>query len=574
MMLPFPYNASSDLPMKEETDGLAGSIDLAQYVNPQYTDKRYSGPRELQSSTVLDGFVTPSSSSSDSRSRRPSLMLSDTAASCQIEPVSASTSSLNSSPGNPWSGSSSDSTTASSRRQSSTYPDSSQCYLSETSPTPAFRPGRPKEYLNVNHYSFSESVPSDEAVYSSSSSFGAAGDITASGTHNEMMSPINDYPEKAQIELQGHDAALGGLPAYDLSGSSTSSTWFSMYPMQNLNGACTSRLDDFSRPDFESNPPSLFRDAFEPQEILPSHCALASSPRILDQSLQYSSLRQQIDPMYASENDDEYQPRIEVKIQRKKQRRQNHKQRGDYDRGDDMNMKNIQCEHCGQKCNRSEHLTRHRNSKHNPKPLEHLCKFEDCFQDKTTKERKKIVERMDNFKAHFWKTHFSYGHSEKSGKNKRKSMKVSIENDLRKFDYRWTSMLAGEMTVDQKTKGFLSAWKMIGYSILETRNLNVKDIAPEWEGPDDTTLEIYDPRWKAIKKGTLTYEQAMSVGADMKETPAQGVLGVTMAETAQMGIKTLDVRWQWLENGKMTVEEAEKLGVKEEWAAVHARRKR
>ena len=653
MAVPFPYTAYSDLPMKEESDGSTGSIGALQCVNPQHTDKRYHGPQGYQPTTVADELMTPPlSSHSDLRFRRLTLMPSDAAASCQIGPVSASSaSSFGSSPGYPWSGSGSDSTAPSSRRQSSSYLDSSQCHPSDLSPTPALRPGRSKDCVGTDHCSFSESVASDEAVYLSPSSFGAPTNVAASDVLDDVLAPVSDYYEKAQIELQEHDAAIDGLPVCELSGSTASSSWLDMYPLSNPNEAFTLRPGHPSQPSFETNSPGLFKDAFEPQELLQSHYSLALAQESLDHSLRYSSLRQPVDAMYAAENDDEYRPRIEVRLQRRKQRKQNHKQRGERNLkdGEDMITKKIQCQHCGQKCNRSEHLTRHQRSRHNLNPKKHLCKFTDC-KDKDEK-RKSILERMDNYKVHYNNTHFSYGSTEKSGKNKRYSMKRSIEEDLREYDDRWTCLLAGGMTVgpgnvfvkgldtamDNKAlhdtfatfgnilsckvaqdgsghskgfgfvhyetaegaikaigtvkgvdvkglmqvkgpitvRGLLSTWKMIGYSIRETRDLKVKDIAPEWQGPEeDPTLEVFDPRWKAIKKGTLTYEQAMSVGQHMKETTAQGVLGVTMEETAQMGIRSLDVRWQHLNNGRMSVEDAEKLGVKDEWTAVHARRKR
>lgn len=240
--------------------------------------------------------------------------------------------------------------------------------------------------------------------------------------------------------------------------------------------------------------------------------------------------------------------------------------------------KQHKCEYlgCGYACNRPEHLNRHIDSKHNPTAKDHQCVFTDCI-DKKTGLRKMIHSRHDNYKAHYSKTHFSYGNTEKSGKNRRRSMKVSVEEGLRNVDARWTMLLAGKMSMDENVDKFLSVWKMLGYSIRETQNIKVKDIAPEWQGPDETTLEALDPRWEKIKDGTLTFEQAMSVGMDMLETPKQGLLGVDMWESEKMGLKEKDPRWNALLSGQMSIEDSEKLGMKQHnpaWITPQGRRKR
>lgn len=227
---------------------------------------------------------------------------------------------------------------------------------------------------------------------------------------------------------------------------------------------------------------------------------------------------------------------------------------------------------CDYACNRPEHLRRHEASKHRGKLVQmHPCKFHEC-KDRRTGKHREIIARLDNLKAHYSKTHFRYGNSEKGGKNERKSMKAAYEMNLNVYDnLRWTMLLDEKMDVNHEIKDFLHVWKMLGYSILETRDTKVKSVVPEveslvsseWRYPDDETLQRFDPRWKALWNGTLTFDKALSVGVDMEESEAQGLLGVTMLETEAMGIDSLDPRWQAMHNGRMSVEQSEKLGVKQ-----------
>ena len=240
---------------------------------------------------------------------------------------------------------------------------------------------------------------------------------------------------------------------------------------------------------------------------------------------------------------------------------------------------------CTYACNRPEHLKRHRNSKHaegEDGPEMHPCQFDGCNDRKTGKHRE-IQARPDNLKAHYTKTHFKYGNSEKGGKNQRKSMKAAWEMGLHIHDQRWALLLSGIMDVNQDfistassigrkdattekadNKDFLYVWKMLGYSILETRDIVVKNVAPDWpDGEGDNTLQKYDPRWRALWDGTLTYDKAMMTGHNMDESKAQGLLGVTMLETEAMGIRDLDPRWKEMLNSRMSVEVSEELGVKQ-----------
>ncbi|KAK4692327.1 hypothetical protein P7C71_g4854, partial [Lecanoromycetidae sp. Uapishka_2] len=216
---------------------------------------------------------------------------------------------------------------------------------------------------------------------------------------------------------------------------------------------------------------------------------------------------------------------------------------------------------------RPEHLSRHIKSAHNPEPF--YCIIAGCHAHKDYVDNKGepslgIQSRHDNLKPHY-RTHFRYGKNEKSGKNKRLSLKESFELDLLNQDERWTHLLAGRMSIDHpdEPRDFNYTWKMMGYSILETQNTRIKDLIPEWEGSSEETLDLYDARWKSLRNGTMTYELAMSRGVDMQETEAQGLLGVTMAETKAMGIQHLDGRWEMLLSGRMSMEDARKLGVED-----------
>ena len=139
--------------------------------------------------------------------------------------------------------------------------------------------------------------------------------------------------------------------------------------------------------------------------------------------------------------------------------------------------------------------------------------------------------------------------------------------------------------MDGNTKG---EWKMLGYSILETQIIKVKDIVSkcrtlpqQWEGQgsDDTTLKEFDFRWKMLLEGTMDYATAMAKGHKMKELERhdRGLLGVTMAESEEMGLKNADPRWLMLRSGKMTIEDSTILGVNHlnpAWLALQTKQRR
>lgn len=154
-----------------------------------------------------------------------------------------------------------------------------------------------------------------------------------------------------------------------------------------------------------------------------------------------------------------------------------------------------------------------------------------------------------------------------------------MEIGLVDCDARWVRFLEGGITYDGNLKG---EWKMLGYSILETSQIKVKDIIATsgshtlsqlWDAQtqdqnntfhSETTLKDLDFRWKMLMDGTMDYDTAMAEGYRMKEYERKDrrLLGVSMFESEEMGLRDLDPRWAMLMSGKMSADDAEQLGVK------------
>ena len=210
------------------------------------------------------------------------------------------------------------------------------------------------------------------------------------------------------------------------------------------------------------------------------------------------------------------------------------------------------CPKCENSFKRPEHLKRHIR-KHLPEQETNMlpCSFApECSR--------KIKDRKDNLRAHLQATHFKYGKTEKGGKNKRFSMKDSMHRGLRSEDPRWTLLLENKLEVGDNETGY---WKMLGYSIKETQEMRVKDLIPEWDGSEDVLLKEFDPRWKKLLEGTMTFEQTMQKGVWMPGDEREGVLGINMKTSEAMGLKQFDPRWRKLLEGDMSCELAEKLEV-------------
>lgn len=561
--------------MNADIKHLGGNLDMFQYVNPQDTNNQYCRPRDDQPSIVSKGLMTPPQPIIDSSSRRPSLILANTAASYNAGPGSASsTSSFDSSPGFPSSCPSSASTAPSSRRQSAICPDNQQqYYLPATSPSPLFRSGLPKETWSINQQFLQNPFSTDDqGIKSGAASFAFGGDAVTSDPDDDPIA-AND----PQMAWQERNTVNYSTPAYGLEDRTLTMDLFS-----NVNGSLAPRPIRYSHAAFESPQSSIFPNIIS-QDLVSSQSTAIPSTLVLGPSWEHQPGEQDHDISCSDDEDPQY---IQTMVPRRPRKTS-------ITRGSPVTTdgSKLQCQYCPllsppkrYACNRQEHMKRHFAAKH---PVEsrtvqdvYTCEFSDCI-DKKTGKRKVIVARGDNFTAHYTKTHFSYGNTEKSGKNVRKSMKMSIERGLRSVDPRWKFMLAGKMRVGENLKSmsddkpgqsFLSVWKMVGYSIKETREIKVKDIAADWQGPDNTTLDKFDCRWKALKDRTLEYEQAMSVGTNMLETPKQGLLGVDMMESKEMGLVGNDPRWIELRSGRMSIEDAEKLGVKQ--LALQARCKR
>lgn len=77
----------------------------------------------------------------------------------------------------------------------------------------------------------------------------------------------------------------------------------------------------------------------------------------------------------------------------------------------------------------------------------------------------------------------------------------------------------------------------------------------------------------------MDFDTAMADGHKMKELERRdrGLLGVTMKESEEMGLKSVDPRWIKLRSGEMTVKESEVLGVNHlnpAWIALQSTQRR
>ena len=582
-----------------------GLPDDVEYVNPQstqYPDKRFGAMQQL-------GFMTPELSPMDATPRRESFALSENRSYNFSGSSEASSFMSHSGCGTP-SISTPSSSASSSRRQSMMLSDN-QCYLSAYSPSLA--PQRRKTAAAMDQCLLQRSSPSS---YITSTDEGT---LVTDGTvgcmpGGELTMSVDSYTGKAPRHWSSYapqiDASLLCEPVVQHLQTNESESFGRDFVASFSNSiaarasqaiALNKSLFDHSQPiifggttpqpsveayhqegNSSANVPSL-QPPFEytdvelvDGDILPNDVAEARSYlghnliREPPNELSYHPKRSRstllktrgLSPTSDDDKKDDHSPSPNVKI-RNKRHKQGQGARCKYVYTSD---KNHRCDSCDYACNRFEHLKRHKLSVHPGEDTEmHPCKFAGC-KDRKTGRHREIIARADNLKAHYTKTHFKYGGSEKGGKNARKSMKAAQQMDLSGYDHRWTLLLEGKegkMNVNEEIEGNLHVWKMLGYSILETRDTKVKSVRPDWQGPDNETLQRFDPRWKALWDGTLTFDKAMSTGIDMKESEAQGLLGVTMLESEAMGIRPLDPRWTELDNGRMSVEQSEKLGVKQ-----------
>lgn len=613
-MSPYTQLKLEDSSSIGDVDVLVDSVDVTQFVNPQDTDKRYSRPQlDFICSTprASNGYITPGASKLGSNCHRPSLTISE---------MRSSESSFDSSSGwmtpcTPVSASSA----SSSRPQSMIAPENPQYYLSPASPCPLSRSPRLKQVANQDHYSlhqpFTPEAPVDCAQVTS---FIAESGVSY-GLDDQFTMAMSNCADNVQAGWQEHHASNDFMVLCEQAMNTDTSAGLSMDPAQNFTYAMAARPKGFNQQYVHGSQVQLFGNLVATPENRPAQGGidLAPAARTLDPPCEFVGGR--YDPNEDFVDDDTPSSVATIGLSPFKRsfvkKRKSANVRIDYNDGlpdlpdfipyptckrstgqkinknrkaakklgrleigliSVVNSENKKhpCPFCEDKFVRPEHLARHKKSKHDPNTKYYPCRVHDCV-DRDGKH-KMIKARGDNLAPHYINTHFNFGNSDKSGKNRRISLKESLEIGLLDWDHRWSLFLEGQITLDSEHKG---AWKMLGYSIRETRDTRIKDIIPLWEGPDDATLEIVDFRWRMLQDRSMDFETAMAGGYKMVESKRRdkGLLGVTMMESEEMGLKDREPRWLRLLSGKMTVDESEVLGVKHlnpAWLALQAKRRR
>ena len=586
------------------------SLGMHQFVNPQDTDRRYDCPQlDLTFSGLCapSGDSKPSESRAESGFRRPSLTISDTR--------SLDSSTFESSPGcmTPCTPVSAPST-SSSRRQSMVMPAHQQYYLSPGSPSPLSHSPRSKRIAGADHYSLQQPF-TPEAPISMSAFMINGGPSYCLEEHIPMM--INEYPNNPPHGLPCHQANDDFMSKYEQVMHTDSTASLSADMARNFSFAMGGPVKDFAHPYADGSQTQMFGAGVPSFEVELPHMAIdpMDAVRNLDAPFEYN--KDETETQFVDDDTLSSPATASGSSDRKPSTRTRKKR--DYTRMSDASeqsssFSDMSCKrstktrrsgdtkkpkrsgwstrlvvgssdkkHPCTECNaqgqnvrfvRPEHLVRHKKSHHEGEnTVFHECLVHDCIDPKTN-EQKKIKARGDNMAPHYNNTHFSWGNSDKSGKNRRISLKESYEIGLIDMDNRWPRFLEGGITVDSNPKG---EWKMLGYSILETQNIKVKDIistsrtlSQQWgsqtqtQHSPETTLKAFDFRWKMLLEGTMDYETAMATGHKMKELERldKGLLGVTMFESEEMGLKAFDPRWAMLMSGKMKEDDKEKLGVR------------
>lgn len=578
------------------------SVSLAnvEYVDPQYTVKPYG--------TTQLGYMTPDNSPTDTTPRResfPSSCFYGSSAGSSFMSHSGSVTPSLTTPG---------SSASNSRRQSMLLPECQQYYLSATSSSPSNNSQGPENAVAIDQCPIQDSSIAPYLANTNDPSLDAEG-AAACVPEGELGMIVDNLIGKAPTQWSTYCPQTAGSPWYRTTQAAQidESTSWSCDLQSKVNNSIAAR----SPHTFENSQP-LFSPAqptfYENSPLHPAGGAYntegSSNPNAasLDSPFEYVVIKSGTDMDISDDEnvatkhltslEDVFNgrplshttsPRSDDNLERGQAPSRVRKHNRKYRRSQgatcefaqykyEPKNKSHQCPEpkCDYACNRYEHLDRHIRSKHMKGGPEELpCKFHDCIDRKTGRHRM-ILARFDNLKAHYTNTHFKYGSSENGGKNTRKSMKEAYEMGLSLYDYRWNLLLEGKMNVNEEIEKELHVWKMLGYSIRETRDTKVKDVKPDWQKAGDPYLQKYDPRWKALWDGTLTFDKAMSKGKHMKESDAEGLLGVTMLETEAMGLKSLDPRWTVLLSGRMSVEQSEKLGVKQrnpKWKDVVAKRR-
>ena len=569
---------------------------VVEFIDPQYTVKPYG--------TTQLGYMTPGSSPTNTTPRRESFQ-----SSCFYGSSAASSFMSQSGSGTP-SLATPDSSASNSRRQSILLPECQQYYLSATSSSPSNHSQGQESAVVIDQCPLQDSSVAPYLANTNDPSLDSEG-ATACVPEGEIAMIVDNFIEKGPTQWPDYSpqtASSSWHRTLEAAQVDESTNWGCDLQARFNNPIATRAAHTFeiSRPlfsraqptIFENSPPHLARGAYSPESISDPDVTSLGPPfeyvasksgtnmEISDNENVATPLKGVFNSLPLSHtssppSDDDLE-RDQAPSRIRKHNRKGRQSQGAtcafeaYKR--EPKNKNHQCPEptCDYACQRHEHLERHFRSKHmKGGPEEHPCAFHDCIDRRTGKHRM-ILARSDNLKAHYTNTHFKYGSSENGGKNARKSMKEAYEMGLSQHDYRWNLLLKNKMKVNEEIEKELHVWKMLGYSVRETRDTKVKDVKPDWQDSRDSYLQDFDPRWKALLDGTLTFDMAMSKGKHMKESDAQGLLGVTMLETEAMGIKSLDPRWTVLLSGRMSVEQSEKLGVKQrnpKWKDLVAKRR-
>ena len=594
-------------------DMLIDNVDMTQFVNPQDTDKRY-GRSQIDCTYLTlrtpNAYVNPATSKFGSDCRRPSLTISETRSS----ESSFDSSSGRMTPCTPMSASSG----SSSRRHSMITPGNQQYYLSPSSPCPMSRSSRSKQVTNQDPYSLHQPFAPEVAVDCSQVTSFATESGASYGLDEEFPMTMNDFADGVHADWLGEQTNndFVSMCEHAMHATDTSAS-LSMDLARNFSYAMTARTKDSAHQYVHGSQTQIIDDIIPAQEVGPSQAAVASNPsvRSLDPPFVYVGNRCELDEDLV---DEDAVSNAGMCVRSPFRKSPVKKRKSTYVRIDQHNglpsppslfsepackgiatpranknrkaakksgrlqidlivsseNKKHPCPFCDYKFVRPEHLARHKKSKHDRNTKYYPCLVHDC-KDRDG-NHKMIKARGDNLAPHYINTHFSFGNSDKSGKNRRISLKESLEIGLLEWDHRWANFLEGRINLDSENKG---EWKMLGYSIRETRDTRIKDIIPGWEGPDDATLKQFDFRWQMLQDRSMDFETAMAGGYKMVESERRdkGLLGVTMLESEEMGLKGEDPRWENLLSGKMTIGESEILGVKHlnpTWLALQTKRRR
>lgn len=618
------------------------SLGINQFVNPQDTDRR-NGCLQLDLTfsglCASSGDTKSSVSRAESGFRRPSLTISDTR--------SLDSSTFESSPGcltpcTPVSAAS----TSSSRRQSMVMPAHQQYYLSPGSPSPLSRSPRSKRIANADHYSLQQPF-TPEAPINMTAFMMNGGPSYCLEEQIPMMS--DEYANNAPHELSCHQANDDFMSKYEQVMHTDSTASLSADMARNFSFAVGGPVKDYAHPYGDGSQTQMFGAGVPSFEVELPHMVIdpMDAVRNLDAPFEYN--KDEAETGFVEE-DTLSSPAMASGSSDRKTSTRTRKKRS-YTRMSDTSEQSssfseISCKrstktrrsgdtkkpkrsgwstrlvvgssdkkHPCMECNaqglnvrfvRPEHLVRHKKSHHEGDgTIYHACKVPDCIDPKDNNKHKRIKARGDNLAPHYNNTHFSWGNSTTSGKNRRISLKESLEIGLDNEDNRWPRFLEGGINIDSTPKG---EWKMLGYSIRETRDIKVRDVlaksrtlSQHWESlcqtqtnqnqqqhssrsplpfpinptlppldtsttlpTSETTLQHLDFRWKMLLEGSMTFEHAMADGHKMKELERKdkGLLGVTMFESEEMGLKDFDPRWVKLMRGEMSEKESEELGVR------------